>query len=305
MIEKNWVKDFMLSLLGRLIFLPKIIFLFISDLKKSIKPFNNENHFNRTGILVKDAGRIEFTQFYEIILPHYDNLAHSYWRAQELSLFLKNLNIFQRPILDFGCGDGTFASFLFKKIDYGIDIDNEALAIASKYNIYKELLSINNSLIPIKSGTISSVISNSVLEHCTDLDKILAEISRVLKKNGHFIFTVPTATFKAHMKKYFGNKICTYVNQKWFHRNLYDENKWENLLNEHNFSIISLKHYQPDWFTLYYWIYRFLEKSFSFYLPFKHILWNRSKKRIIDQVRNSIEHTDVGGNIFVIALKDS
>ncbi|GAG52794.1 unnamed protein product, partial [marine sediment metagenome] len=75
MIKKSQAKDFILSLIGRLIFLPKIIFLFISDLKKSIKPFNNENHFDRTGILVKDARRIEFDQFHEIILPHYDNLA--------------------------------------------------------------------------------------------------------------------------------------------------------------------------------------------------------------------------------------
>lgn len=116
------------------------------------------------------------------MLPHYNNLAHSFWRAQELSLFLKHLNIFQRPILDFGCGDGTFASLIFKEIDYGADIDNEALAVAAKYTIYKELLTINNSLIPLKSGTVSSVISNSVLEHCLDLNKILFEISRVLKK---------------------------------------------------------------------------------------------------------------------------
>ncbi|GAJ14680.1 unnamed protein product [marine sediment metagenome] len=90
---KSQMKDFMLSLLGRLFFLPKFFLLPIPELKKSMKFFNNENHFDRTGILVKNAGKIEFNQFFEIILPHYDNLAHSYWRAQELSLFLKNLNL--------------------------------------------------------------------------------------------------------------------------------------------------------------------------------------------------------------------
>ena len=107
------------------------------------------------------------------------------------------------------------------------------------------------------------------------------------------------------MKKFFGNKISTSVNEKWYHRNLYDEHKWKNLLKEQKFSIILLKHYQPDWFTFYYWIYRLLEKSFSFYPPFKHIFWNINKKRIINQVKNSIEDTDQGGNIFVIAIKDT
>src|SRR3989337_1004853 len=62
------------------------------------------------------------------------------------------------PVLDLGCGDGLFASQVFKR--------------------------------PIDVG-IASAFSNSVLEHIPGLQAVLNETARVLRPGGLFLFCVP------------------------------------------------------------------------------------------------------------------
>ena len=47
--------------------------------------------------------------------------SHDIMRNQEYLLLKKNLDVFERPILDLGCGDGQFATLLFNKIEAGVD----------------------------------------------------------------------------------------------------------------------------------------------------------------------------------------
>jgi SAM-dependent methyltransferase len=48
---------------------------------------------------------------------------------------------------------------------------------------------------PFPSAHFSTVISNSVLEHIPDLDPVLAQVARVLKPGGKFVFCVPSENF--------------------------------------------------------------------------------------------------------------
>ena len=130
-----------------------------------------------------------------LVFVDYDDLSHKLWRAQEFTLFARNKKFLHKPILDLGCGDGSFASALFDNIDYGVDPDTVAVNVANSLGIYSYIINSLAEETGLPNESIGSVYSNSVLEHTTNLNAIIAEVNRILKPNGTFIFTVPNAEF--------------------------------------------------------------------------------------------------------------
>lgn len=121
-------------------------------------------------------------------------ISHVLWRSAEYRELIRlNMN---KPILDLGCGDGFFASILFDSgVDAGIDMNKKEVNKASSLKVYKELYAIDAKKMPFASKKFNTVLSNCVMEHVKPLDEVLEEVSRVLKKNGIFIFTVPSDYF--------------------------------------------------------------------------------------------------------------
>jgi SAM-dependent methyltransferase len=136
----------------------------------------------------------------EILYPGYPSPAHSLWRAQELSLFHQHRRSMGRPLLDFGCGDGSLGEVLFDAIDYGVDNDAHALAVARGFPVYRNLVCCTESSIPMPDRSVHTVMSNSVLEHVTHLDAILGALYRLLDEGGRLLITVPTLGFKDHLE---------------------------------------------------------------------------------------------------------
>jgi SAM-dependent methyltransferase len=263
---------------------------------------------DRTGILVTEGKRLPLLwKDDSIVFPIYEeSLAHSFWRAQEFSLFVRQRALLQRPLLDFGCGDGSFAAVLFDEIDYGVDIDKDALTTAGKFGIYKDLLHLTGNRIPLPEGSINAVISNSVLEHVQDLRNVIAEISRVLTTNGQLIFTVPVAQFTRDLAKYFGSAEADRVNVDCYHRNLLEIPEWEALLRANHLTVVSLRPYQPDWFTFYYWTFRFFgNRGFGRFFPnIRHAILKKYRTEFLDMISSSIGvGHETGGNILVVARK--
>ena len=262
--------------------------------------------FDKTGILVDDARTLEILfNDGEIIFSKYQSIAHSFWRSQELSLINRYRNFLQAPVMDFGCGDGSFASVIFDRIDFGVDVDPDALRLAKKYGIYSTLLLSTNTSIPVNSSSLRSIFSNSVLEHLYDLDSILAEINRILIMGGVFIFSVPTIQFYQDLVKYFGEREANRINKEYVHRNIFSQSEWQDLLISHGFSMLEVRQYQPDWFTFAYRMFRLLGKrGLGYFLPDLYLnIWALCKTNIVAMIRNSINYTSRGGNIFVVAVK--
>lgn len=110
------------------------------------------------------------------------------WRLHEIAL-MSGL-ILKNPILDIGCGDGSFVKNIFSgKFDYGLDILENDLRKAKKIGVYKKLLLTDAHKIPLRSKSIQTIFSNSVFEHIKNFDGVLLEMSRVLKVGGILIFT--------------------------------------------------------------------------------------------------------------------
>ncbi len=302
----NWAKRLSGRAMVAFIALASLVVAKGTSRRHSQAPVSAE--LDRTGILVSDGNRLPVLWKDEsVIVPFYeDSLAHSFWRAQEFSLFMQNQSMLQKPLLDFGCGDGSFAAVLFTEIEYGVDIDADALKTAKQFRLYDTLLQSDRNVIPLADASVNSVMSNSVLEHVQDLEGAISEISRVLGANGTFVFTVPIAQLTRDLCKYFGRVEANQVNTDCFHRNLLEIADWEALLRKHRLEIVSLRTYQPDWFTFYYWTFRFFgNRGLGRFFPkIRESIFRRYQKGLIGMIRSSIGGTnDSGGNVMVVARK--
>ncbi len=266
----------------------------------------DSERYDRTGLTGGLARKLEVLyRSDDILYVRYDQPWHSFWRAQEFSLFRRHRELLQRPLADFGCGDASFASALFEMVDFGIDHDPDALAVAREYHLYRDLVHSHESSIPVPDTAVQSIMSNSVLEHVSDLPTILDELNRILSPGGRLVFTVPVQRYKRDLAKYFGRRASEQINRGSYHRNLLTEAQWRQELKRAGFGVELVIHYQPDWFTFWYRFHRFSGPR-AFGRLVRNLddkLWRRYRERYVDAVRESINRTVDGANIFVVARK--
>ena len=174
-------------------------------------------------------------------------------RAKEAELFSKIP--LTRPVLDIGCADGIFAEVAFGKkgtIDVGIDIDDVALGIAREKKIYRRVVRADARNLPFRDAQFGSVISNQSMEHIKGVDAVFAEVARVLKKRGTFVFLVPTiyladywltsAAFRLIGLTRMGDFFHTLRNRIFHHENLWPASVWKRKLEAHGLTIDTLRY---------------------------------------------------------------
>src|SRR3989344_1809191 len=124
-------------------------------------------------------------------------LSHALWRSIEALSFSQEQ--FTPPVLDIGCGFGEFAGVVFDKVEVGIDISSKDLERALKGKKYVKVQWADARDLPFKAASFGTVTSVSVMEHIKNSEDVIREVSRVLKRGGVFIFTVPTPEMKKHL----------------------------------------------------------------------------------------------------------
>ncbi len=171
------------------------------------------------------------------------------------------------PVLDLGCGDGQFASQVFKKlIDVGIDPALGSLREAKRAgepgsrragvkSVYQDLAQAYGSRIPFPDSYFASGFSNSVLEHIPDLQPVLNETARVMRKGALFLFCVPNHRWQENLSisiflKRIGLKGLAKAYVRLFtrisrHVNLFSPAEWERRLNDGGFEMEQYWHYFP------------------------------------------------------------
>lgn len=115
-------------------------------------------------------------------------------RAAECRLF-SEIDLAE-PVLDIGCGDGSFVQALAPEGRWaGIDPDRKPLLTARHVPQYSLVSVAAGGALPFPDNAFGSVVSNSTLEHILDVEPVLREMYRVLRPGGTFAVSFPSERF--------------------------------------------------------------------------------------------------------------
>lgn len=131
-----------------------------------------------------------------------ENLGQRFWHYRRFSEVGRLIDPTGGKILDLGCADGTFTKVIFdrSKADLVIGID----ALPSSVAYAKKRFAKNKKLkfqvadaedLPFDRGEFDAVFALEIIEHVFKPKKLMAEIKRVVKKNGYVVFLAPTENF--------------------------------------------------------------------------------------------------------------
>jgi len=174
-------------------------------------------------------------EYYTANRPYF----YAFVRPYELEMFHRITSTFQRPLLDFGCGDGFFARFLSEltPIDYGVDYDPSILPDAQQ--VYTQVIRSDKTSIPLPAESVRTVFSNSVFEHLHQPSPMLQELFRLLQPGGKLYTTVTTKQWE---EMFFGAKIFGSPYRAWFrkiqrHHAWFSCDEWQNIFRQAGFRV--------------------------------------------------------------------
>ncbi|ABM00240.1 class I SAM-dependent methyltransferase [Shewanella amazonensis] len=110
------------------------------------------------------------------------------------SLFPKDLPVLERA-LEIGCGSGNGMEFLKHRLNarqvIAMDLDEEMLALSAKRwqgNDWAFFTEANACQMPFDETAFDLVVEFAVFHHVPDWQGALAEVARVLKPGGYFLY---------------------------------------------------------------------------------------------------------------------
>lgn len=167
--------------------------------------------------------------YYDIIN---DEDAKSFCEEVFLRHNIKPILLNNKIIMDLGCGPygiikGMVNLFLKKKLNFKniigldplMDYFKENIKILSESKIVK-LYSNKGEELPFEKNSIDIIFSINVLDHCEDPKKVVSEVKRVLKLDGHFFCSVhviyPAWTYFAPFLKFIDKNHPQHFTEKNF-----------------------------------------------------------------------------------------
>ncbi|GAX62918.1 methyltransferase type 11 [Candidatus Scalindua japonica] len=105
-----------------------------------------------------------------------------------------------RSLLELGCGCGVLLNRASSAQKAGADISAEAIKIAKKEvhasgKVDLRVVNIDSENLPWESNSFEGCMAVEVLEHLFDPVHALAELNRVLEKNGKIVVTIPNSGY--------------------------------------------------------------------------------------------------------------
>lgn len=96
-------------------------------------------------------------------------------------------------VVEAGCGEGYGADLLRATADQVVAVDYDDATLAHARRRYPAIQVVRANLIdlPLRSGTVDTVVSLQVVEHLWDLPRFLAECRRVLRPGGRLVVSTP------------------------------------------------------------------------------------------------------------------
>jgi ubiquinone/menaquinone biosynthesis C-methylase UbiE len=122
--------------------------------------------------------------------------ANADWIIKELRIKKKD------SILDIGCGAGAHLRDIYKKTGakcFGADIRKDLFKLNKNTKIKLKYSDMRNIKLP--NSSFDKLFSLGTFEHVPETGQVFSEVSRLLKKNGEVLFTVPNKISFFHLTK--------------------------------------------------------------------------------------------------------
>lgn len=171
-------------------------------------------------------------------------------RALEVVVCRQFASRLEAPVLDLGCGDGFVFRLAFPETPAtGIDLSEAGIAKARENGRYQEALVADARRLPFAASSFGGVFSNCAVEHMEEVETVLAEVGRVLRPGGRFLFTVPSPLGDrwAYPVRLLGNRLGGVFQKRYnalqFHLNLFPAEHWRSLLEKPGFEVENVRPY--------------------------------------------------------------
>lgn len=179
-------------------------------------------------------------------------------RAVEARIWSRQ--IFVPPVLDIGCGDGSISKFIYSqqgRLEVGVDNDSQVIKKARASRVYDQVICADATEMPFRNESFKTIVSNSVLEHIKDDILAVEETSRVLKREGCFLFTAPSSRFPRELCQLgIKQKQLTKLNDRLSHFHYHSLKDWEGILSHFGLKVVRFEYYFPKetvkiWYQLF------------------------------------------------------
>lgn len=168
--------------------------------------------------------------------------SEAYWRLLELAAVRRWADV-AHPVLELGCGDGSFTERTGIVVDLAVDRQANAVDRSRRRaRTYRDVRQMDVRDLDERFGLFGTVFSNSVLEHVDDLEPVLARCRELLRPGGRFVATVPVAEMNAHL----GFRSPRYVQarqRQLQHTNLWTVEEWRAKLEATGFASVAADGY--------------------------------------------------------------
>lgn len=147
-------------------------------------------------------------------------------------------------VCDIGCANGELLISLQDRIVKGIGIDRKVIR---SNNENKKIKFLNNDIdgkhLPIENDFANCIIFLAVLEHLNYPKETVAEIYRILKKDGILLMTIPSPRSKPILELL---ALFHIINKREIrdHKKYWNKKELINLLKETGFSEINFSYFQ-------------------------------------------------------------
>jgi len=173
--------------------------------------------------------------------------ATSWWRAIELAVVIHH-GLPRGMGLDLGCGDGKLMRILLEASQaspslVGVDMDPLETRDAVASGVYQRVHTVPGDRVPEPDASFDFVFSNSVLEHIDDIEPVMAEMARLLRPGGRFVFTVPGPGLHeclagplfpwSDRRRYLAR-----IDRRCAHRRYWSEAQWRTCLSRHGIEVL-------------------------------------------------------------------
>ncbi len=144
-----------------------------------------------------------------------------------------------KNILEIGCGNGFNSSLLSKNPSLkiiGIDKSKEAISTSKKRYPWISFEIMDAEKMSFSDQYFDEIYAMDVLEHIDNLNNVLNEISRILKKNGKLIVNIPASK---------SEKLLLNIRPSYFkeihHIRIFKDNELEKILEKRNYILLKKK----------------------------------------------------------------